>query len=109
MCVRMCLLRSEGLSKAFPQTSHGSSVLSRGFFTDPSGVRDPGAREAIPGKGLVASNPRRAPNGLASVVKPSGDRATGDNEENVGDAALIRWLSCKLCELLSSIAGRSSV
>lgn len=29
----MCLLRREGLSKAFPHTSQGNSVLSRGFLT----------------------------------------------------------------------------
>ena len=36
MCVRMCLLSSEGLSNALPHTSHGSSVLS------PRGGRDLG-------------------------------------------------------------------
>lgn len=34
VCVRMCLLSSEGLSNALPHTSHGSSVLS------PRGGRD---------------------------------------------------------------------
>ena len=36
VCVRMCLLSSEGLSNALPHTSHGSSVLS------PRGGRDLG-------------------------------------------------------------------
>jgi len=39
VCVLRCLRRSDGLSNALPQYSHGSIVRSRAFFTI-TGVTD---------------------------------------------------------------------
>lgn len=78
------LLSSDGLSKAFPQTSQGSSVLSRAFFGPRVDVLGP--RGAIPERGLLV------PNALidVNVVNPKDEGDTDDGGRVVNVGELIR-------------------